>query len=323
LFSAAATGSGRGLYFDANFGTFTTALTPGSTIILYATGLGQTNPPAATGAGGAPGEPLNRVTSLPDVFIGETKAQVAYAGLAPGFVGVYQLNVTVPSGVASTRMVLVQSGLRSNVTDVIITSGTNVRNVSGTLQALYPASTTTSSVSFSPLLVAVGFTAKFDLLPAAQRFTVVAVSDAGSCVITIDPQAGTYSATVNVPSSTTRSFDFGGSDLTPVDLQTGTGFPLNIIPQSRIDAAARTALNSLPLPNVSTPGAANGVFQTTGVATAGSTFTVDSQNNSTVSSFAAWLPVIYAPYAKSRTTTVKLFVDGVLVTSLNIPFNTV
>src|SRR5205823_1465185 len=102
LFSAAATGSGMGLYFDANFHTFTTALTPGSTILLYATGLGQTTPPAATGFGGASAEPLNRVTVVPDVFIGEVKAQVDYAGLAPGFVGVYQLNVRVPAGLAST-----------------------------------------------------------------------------------------------------------------------------------------------------------------------------------------------------------------------------
>ncbi len=320
LFSAAATGSGQGLYFDANFGTFTSALAPGSTIILYAVGLGQTTPAATTGAGGASSEPLNRVATIPDVFIGEVKAQVAYAGLAPGFVGVYQLNVVVPSGLSSTRLQLVQNGARSNVTDVVIAAGSNVKNVTGAISAAYPAATTTAA--FSPVPVVVNFMAKFDLTATAQKFNVVAVFESGSSVIAIDPVAGTYSATSNVPITAARSLDFSATEIKPVDLQTGLGFPGNVIPISRLDPAAAKAFSSLPFPNTATSGAANGIFQAAGAAKAGTTVSFDSTNNPGVASFAAWLQVPYAPAVKNRSTTLRLFIDGSLVASASVPFLT-
>ncbi|MBM3759875.1 MAG: hypothetical protein FJW36_06470 [Acidobacteria bacterium] len=65
----------------------------GETVTIYMIGGGATNPavPAGTVASGTPG------LSNPSVRFGEAPATVSYAGLAPGAVGLYQLNVVVPN----------------------------------------------------------------------------------------------------------------------------------------------------------------------------------------------------------------------------------
>jgi uncharacterized protein (TIGR03437 family) len=68
---------------------------PGDTIIILATGLGLVTPPATTGA--ASSDTLRRTILTPAVLIGGVPATVAFSGLTPQFVGVNQLNVTVPN----------------------------------------------------------------------------------------------------------------------------------------------------------------------------------------------------------------------------------
>jgi uncharacterized protein (TIGR03437 family) len=73
---------------------------PGSAIICYLTGSGPVNQAPADGAA-SPSSPLVKATSTVTATIGTQSAQVLFAGLAPGFVGVFQVNVTVPSGLAA------------------------------------------------------------------------------------------------------------------------------------------------------------------------------------------------------------------------------
>jgi uncharacterized protein (TIGR03437 family) len=69
---------------------------PGSFVILYATGEGQTSPEGVDGA--VTGADLVRPLLPVAVRIGETDAEVLYAGSAPGFVaGVLQVNARVPA----------------------------------------------------------------------------------------------------------------------------------------------------------------------------------------------------------------------------------
>jgi uncharacterized protein (TIGR03437 family) len=72
----------------------------GSTIVVYLTGSGPVNPPVATGAI-APTSPLAVVASPTGATIGPASAQVAFAGLTPGFVGLLQMNIVVPSSLAA------------------------------------------------------------------------------------------------------------------------------------------------------------------------------------------------------------------------------
>lgn len=64
-------------------------------LTIYLTGCGNTTPPVGDGLP-APVNPLAIALSTPSVALGSTQLPVSYAGLAPGQVGVCQLNVSVP-----------------------------------------------------------------------------------------------------------------------------------------------------------------------------------------------------------------------------------
>jgi uncharacterized protein (TIGR03437 family) len=72
----------------------------GRVIVCYVTGLGAVDPPVPTGQS-APLDVLSRATALVSATIGDAPATVDFAGLAPTFVGLGQINVTVPDGAAS------------------------------------------------------------------------------------------------------------------------------------------------------------------------------------------------------------------------------
>lgn len=85
----------------------------GGSIILWATGGGLTTPVVADGATApALGAPMQ---TTPSVRIGGVAATVEYAGLAPGFIGLYQLNVAVPSNSPSGQVPLILSSGVGNV----------------------------------------------------------------------------------------------------------------------------------------------------------------------------------------------------------------
>jgi uncharacterized protein (TIGR03437 family) len=70
----------------------------GETVAMFLTGLGAVSPSVAAGAA-APTSPLSQVVQPIFVFIDGIQATVQFQGLAPGFGGLYQLNVTIPSGI--------------------------------------------------------------------------------------------------------------------------------------------------------------------------------------------------------------------------------
>lgn len=68
---------------------------PGEVLTIYGVGFGpvQSAPVSGQIATGTPA-----ILSPVRILFGDTEAQVTYAGLAPGLVGLYQFNVVVPSG---------------------------------------------------------------------------------------------------------------------------------------------------------------------------------------------------------------------------------
>ena len=79
----------------------------GEVLVAYATGLGPVTVNVPTGQA-APASPLAITMELPTITIGGVPAEVVFSGMAPGFVGLYQVNVQVPTSVAGgSRIVLV------------------------------------------------------------------------------------------------------------------------------------------------------------------------------------------------------------------------
>jgi uncharacterized protein (TIGR03437 family) len=88
----------------------------GQYITIYCTGLGDVSNRPATGMT-APSSPLSAALITPTVTIGGVAAPVNFAGLAPGYVGLYQINALVPQGAASgptISLMVTQAGVTSN-----------------------------------------------------------------------------------------------------------------------------------------------------------------------------------------------------------------
>jgi uncharacterized protein (TIGR03437 family) len=83
---------------NATLATDANPIHPNDVLVIYVTGLGQTNPAGLTGYP-APGNPLSNTLTPTTVMLGGMNLPVEYAGLAPGEVGVYQINVIVPGNI--------------------------------------------------------------------------------------------------------------------------------------------------------------------------------------------------------------------------------
>jgi uncharacterized protein (TIGR03437 family) len=89
----------------------------GDALIIWATGLGQTTPAGQTGLP-SPSKPLASALNTPQVTLGNMDLPLIYAGLAPHYVGVYQINVRVPRNAPmglSVPLVINQGGVSTKI----------------------------------------------------------------------------------------------------------------------------------------------------------------------------------------------------------------
>ncbi|HYL78262.1 MAG TPA: hypothetical protein VEU96_28865 [Bryobacteraceae bacterium] len=70
----------------------------GDVLVIYCTGLGEVNPPLIAGNAASLTQ-LEYAVSPATVTIGGVQAPVLFAGLTPAYVGLYQVNATVPPGI--------------------------------------------------------------------------------------------------------------------------------------------------------------------------------------------------------------------------------
>jgi uncharacterized protein (TIGR03437 family) len=91
---------------------------PGSTISLYALGCGPTNPPTLAGVVAGQGAPL----ALPyELRIGGVPANVTFAGMVAGSIGLYQFNLVVPNVPAGDQPIeLTVDGVNAGQNMVIV-----------------------------------------------------------------------------------------------------------------------------------------------------------------------------------------------------------
>ena len=88
----------------------------GDVLVIYCNGLGAVSPAVPSGTAAPPNGPLSRTVNPMTVTIGGIAARVDFAGLAPGYPDLYQVNTVVPAGVAAggaVPVVLSIAGQRS------------------------------------------------------------------------------------------------------------------------------------------------------------------------------------------------------------------
>ena len=94
----------------------------GESVSIYCTGLGEVTHRPRTGEP-AWGDLLSFTTTLPTVTIGGVPGEVSFSGLAPGFVGLYQVNVEVPASTTTgdaVPLVLTIGGVTANPVTVAV-----------------------------------------------------------------------------------------------------------------------------------------------------------------------------------------------------------
>jgi uncharacterized protein (TIGR03437 family) len=110
IFTQDASGSGPAAALKASDQSLVTADNPlnaGEAVELYATGLGLTTPSNG----------LDVAVQQPTVTVGGVACPVTFAGAAPGYIGLDQINCTIPAGLASSASA-----------PVVITSGSFTSN---------------------------------------------------------------------------------------------------------------------------------------------------------------------------------------------------
>jgi uncharacterized protein (TIGR03437 family) len=93
----------------------------GEAIILTLVGMGATDPPVASGFA-APSDPMATTVIRPTVTIGGQMADIVFAALMPGAVGLYQIELTVPAGLASgdQPVVVTQGDVSANIAQLAV-----------------------------------------------------------------------------------------------------------------------------------------------------------------------------------------------------------
>ena len=128
LFTVNDEGAGQGAILGPGYGLVDASYPAiaGTTIVqIFGTGLGPVTNQPPSGAV-APSGPFAETTTTPTVTIGGMPATVSYSGLAPGLVGVYQVNALVPAGAPSGDAVPVTvsfGDITSNTVTMAVTSG--------------------------------------------------------------------------------------------------------------------------------------------------------------------------------------------------------
>jgi uncharacterized protein (TIGR03437 family) len=124
IFTVNSSGSGQGAVLNQDFSRNSASqpAAQGSVIQIYCTGLGAVNGNLVAGSPGLSTAPYNTTVVTPTVTIGGVNAVVQFSAVAPGFVGLYQVNAQVPSGETGGAVPLQISagGVASNTVTIAV-----------------------------------------------------------------------------------------------------------------------------------------------------------------------------------------------------------
>jgi uncharacterized protein (TIGR03437 family) len=121
VFTQDESGSGyaAALHVDGSLVTPASPAQAGETVAVYMSGLGTVFPAILDGVG-APSNPPSTTSNTFTADISGTTANIAFQGLAPGFAGLYQVNIQIPTGLTAGDNSLDIGGPDSYTTEAFI-----------------------------------------------------------------------------------------------------------------------------------------------------------------------------------------------------------
>jgi uncharacterized protein (TIGR03437 family) len=98
---------------------------PGEFLSVYVTGLGRVEGDIAAGQA-APASPLLRTRTPVEALLSGAPLPTSFAGLAPGFVGLYQVNLQLPPvlGDGTHPLRITTRGINSNAVNITVRTRT-------------------------------------------------------------------------------------------------------------------------------------------------------------------------------------------------------
>jgi uncharacterized protein (TIGR03437 family) len=91
---------------------------PNEPLVVYLLGMGATNPSVPSGTQSPSSDSPAQAAVQPLLFVNGENAQISYAGLTPGAVGLYEIDFVVPGDAPSgdLTVVITQNGVPANTT---------------------------------------------------------------------------------------------------------------------------------------------------------------------------------------------------------------
>ena len=126
VFTQDSSGSGYAAALHKN-GSLVTPDSPaeaGETVAVFMSGLGTVFPAILDGVG-APSNPPSTTSNTFSADISGTPATIAFEGLAPGFAGLYQVNIQIPTGLTSGDNAIGMGGPDSYNSEAFISVGSS------------------------------------------------------------------------------------------------------------------------------------------------------------------------------------------------------
>jgi len=151
IFTVLSSGAGAGiiLHADGRLVTREAPIEADEVLILYGTGMGGVSPAIGTGQA-APGSPLSETLVPMRVLFDGGEGRILFSGPAPGFAGLYQINVRAPSFLARRYPVVrVQSAV--SIANDVSAGGPGILDISpNTARAGADLTVTLRGVNFPP-----------------------------------------------------------------------------------------------------------------------------------------------------------------------------
>jgi uncharacterized protein (TIGR03437 family) len=218
LFATNSAGTGQGAIQIANTALFAAPAgsipgaqarpaTRGEDLSIFCTGLGSVANQPLSGVPAPIAPPLSTTTAMPTVTVGGVQANVTFSGLAPGLVGLYQVNARVPDNAPSgdsVPVVTTVSGAASNTVTVAVQGppGLVLQGLALSSNSVTAGTSVTGTVTLSGAdpkggtavtLQSSSFAAQ---LPAGGSVTVAAGQTSATFTVTTQPVSAAQDVTI-------------------------------------------------------------------------------------------------------------------------------